>query len=95
VFLCRAPKELTENIDLLLRKLLSPWLLANRGDTRPSGNTFFYMPMSLTTRFFGSLISFNLSTDYLFFLKLKVMIEFELLMLVLLLLDLSNDLSLR
>jgi len=53
------------------------------------------MPMSLTTRFFGSLISFNLSTDYLFFLKLKVMIEFELLMLVLLLLDLSNDLSLR
>jgi hypothetical protein len=91
-FLFKTPKELTENMDLLLRKLLSPWLLWKRGDILPA---YPYASLSLAAYFMTNFLGSLSLSPSLFFLKLKVTIELELelLKLVLLLLDLSWDLS--
>ena len=96
MFRCKAPKLLTEKIDLLFKNIFSPLLLLNLGDILPASTIkSFYFDASLIDSFLLSFKLFNFSTDSLVFLKFKVIIELELLRLVLLLFDLSSDFYLR
>lgn len=69
----------------------------NLGEILPASGMMasFSLLLSLKINFFGSFILLSFSVDPLFFLKLKVMMELELLRLVLLLFDLSSRLSLK